>query len=187
MTVLPQDLEPVHAELNVGLWSLILELKLGNLELGVPVVEEVRRVSEIGERELGVRLQSDVGQPDADVAGNGRERLADVGSAGILFRIGVDMLIGNAVKQPVGLGVVSVRAGVVGVDPRQIVLRYELALGRGELERRNCDLVVAAVVGADTLASSAELKGVEPATTNVAGSASRTIAKASLGMRIAKP
>ena len=124
---------------------------MAQLELRVLVVEEVRGGVEVDDRSLGVGLQTDLRQADAHVPGKGRQRLADVGCARVLVRVYVGMLVGDAIEQPVGLGVVRVGAGVVGVDARQIVLGHELVLGRGELERRDRDLVVAAVVGADAL------------------------------------
>ena len=100
---------------------------------------------------LRVGLQFDLGQAAAHVPGKRGERLADIGRARVVVRVYVGKLVGDAIEQPVGFGVVRVGAGVVGIDARQIVLGHELVLGGRVLERRDRDLVVAAVVGADAL------------------------------------
>ena len=80
-----------------------------------------------------------------------RHRLGDVGRALVVVGIDVGVLLGDLQIELVGLGVVGVRAVVVGVDARQVVGREEqMRVGR-VLERRNGDLVVAAVEGADAL------------------------------------
>ncbi len=136
---------------NVAFDAVAVQIELGELELGVLVAEELRRFAQILHGDLRVRLEVHLRQAVEQIAGDARHGLGDVRRALVVVRIDVGVLLGDLQIELVGLGVVGARAVVVGVDARQVVGREEQMLLGRVLERRNGNLVVAAVEGADAL------------------------------------
>ncbi len=148
---------------HVARHAFALELQLGQLELCVLVVEEDRRVVEIVRRALGIGLKADLGQAAAHVARQRRQRLRHERCTPVVVGIDVGVVVGDLLVEHVRLGVVGMRALIVGIDARQIELGEEVVLRSRHLERGNRHLVVAARIGADALLQSlfrrAELPG----------------------------
>ena len=151
VALLAQHRQPVLGVGNVALDAVAVQVELGELELGVLVAEELRRFAQILHGDLRVRLEVHLGQAVEQIAGDARHGLGNVRRALVIVGIDVGVLLGDLQIELVGLGVVGARAVVVGVDARQVVGRKKQMLIGRVLERRNGNLVIAAVEGADAL------------------------------------
>ncbi len=153
MPFLGQHRQVVHPELDLLGACIRAELHLRELELGVLVVVDGRRVLQVIVRTLDVGLEPDHGQPRAQIAGESDQRLRHERRAPSVVGIDVASRHHHLLEQLIGEAVVGRRPGVVGIDAGKVKAREELVALRPGIEHlvqtANGEVVSPFLVGFD--------------------------------------
>ena len=151
MAAFRQAREPVERERHARLHPVPGQVVLGQLELGIGIVEVGGGMIEEHQCPLRARLQADLRQAVPLVARNRRQRLRHEWRDPGVARIDVGILGNDLAQQAVGPRMIGLATTVVGIDFRQEELgAHHTAPGR-EFERRHGNLVLLALVGAVAL------------------------------------